>query len=74
MILFLIAHLDLLLIVLLPHLVTGESGKVLGIEADPAVAFITGRGLRSFPSESEQLVEAMSSDRSRSVGCSCIFE
>jgi len=39
--------------------ITGESGKVLGVEADPAVAFITGRGLRSFSSESEQLVQAM---------------
>ena len=38
---------------------SGESGKVLGVEADEAVAFITGRGLRSFPSESEQLVDAM---------------
>ncbi|KAA0965883.1 hypothetical protein FQ087_06355 [Sporosarcina sp. ANT_H38] len=39
--------------------ITGEYGKVLGIEADPAVAFITGKGLRSFPSDSKQLVEAM---------------
>ncbi|WP_342511782.1 class I SAM-dependent methyltransferase [Sporosarcina sp. FSL K6-1522] len=37
----------------------GESGIVKGIEADPAVAFITGRGLRSFPSDSEQLTQAM---------------
>ncbi|HJF31374.1 MAG TPA: class I SAM-dependent methyltransferase [Sporosarcina psychrophila] len=39
--------------------ITGENGKVFGIEADPAVAFITDQGLRSFPSESEQLVQAM---------------
>lgn len=39
--------------------IAGENGKVLGIEADPAVAFITGCGLRSFPTESEQLVQAM---------------
>ncbi len=37
----------------------GETGKVLGVEADEAVAFITGRGLRSFPTHSEQLVDAM---------------
>lgn len=40
--------------------IAGSNGKVMGIEADPAVAFITGRGLQSFPSESEQLVQAMS--------------
>ncbi|MER2089669.1 MAG: class I SAM-dependent methyltransferase [Sporosarcina sp.] len=40
--------------------IAGETGKVLGVEADAAVAFITGKGLCSFPSESEQLVEAMS--------------
>ncbi|WP_212391856.1 class I SAM-dependent methyltransferase [Sporosarcina beigongshangi] len=39
--------------------ITGDSGKITGIEADPAVAFITGRGLRTFPSESPQLVRAM---------------
>ncbi len=40
--------------------ITGETGKVTGVEADPAVAFITGKGLHSFQSDSEQLVEAMS--------------
>jgi 16S rRNA (guanine1516-N2)-methyltransferase len=40
--------------------IAGETGKITGLEADPAVAFITGKGLRSFPSKSEQLVEAMS--------------
>ncbi|WP_318614457.1 class I SAM-dependent methyltransferase [Sporosarcina sp. YIM B06819] len=39
--------------------ITGSSGKVMGVEADREVAFITKRGLRSFPSESEQLVQAM---------------
>ncbi len=39
--------------------IAGETGKVTGLEADPAVAFITGKGLRSFPSESKRLVEAM---------------
>ena len=38
---------------------TGENGMVKGIEADPAVAFITSRGLHSFPSDSEQLTQAM---------------
>ena len=40
--------------------VVGERGKVLGIEADAAVAFVTGRGLYSFPAESDLLLEAMS--------------
>ena len=40
--------------------ITGDSGQVKGIEKDPAVAFITKRGLQSFPSESEHLVQAMS--------------
>ena len=39
--------------------ITGDSGRVAGVEMDAAVAFITGRGLQSFPSESEQLVQAM---------------
>ncbi len=39
--------------------ITSDSGKVLGVEMDPAVAFITKQGLQSFPSESEQLVQAM---------------
>ncbi|MFJ7933892.1 class I SAM-dependent methyltransferase [Sporosarcina sp. NPDC096371] len=39
--------------------ITGDSGKVQGVEVDPAVAFITGRGLKSFPSESDLLVQAM---------------
>ncbi|WP_239389561.1 class I SAM-dependent methyltransferase [Sporosarcina sp. ACRSM] len=40
--------------------VVGDSGKVLGIEADAAVAFITGRGLQSFSTNSEQLCNSMS--------------
>lgn len=39
--------------------IVGDSGKILGIEADAAVAFITGRGLQSFPSKSEQLLRSM---------------
>lgn len=39
--------------------VVGDKGKVLGVEADAAVAFVTRRGLRSFPSQSEPLLEAM---------------
>ena len=40
--------------------ITGDSGEVKGIEMDSTVAFITKRGLQSFPSESKQLVQAMS--------------
>lgn len=40
--------------------IAGERGKVTGIEADPDIAFITGRGLHSFPSESKLLIDAMS--------------
>jgi len=40
--------------------ITGEDGKVTGLEADPDIAFITGRGLHSFPSESKALLDAMS--------------
>ncbi|WP_342510148.1 class I SAM-dependent methyltransferase [Sporosarcina sp. FSL K6-2383] len=39
--------------------ITGDNGKVTGVEADPAVAFITGRGLRTFLTDSTQLVQAM---------------
>jgi 16S rRNA (guanine1516-N2)-methyltransferase len=39
--------------------ITGENGRVTGIEGDPDVAFITGRGLCTFPSESEILSKAM---------------
>lgn len=40
--------------------IVGDSGKVVGIEMDAAVSFITKRGLQSFQSESQQLVQAMS--------------
>ena len=39
--------------------VTGESGRVTGIEVDPDIAFITDRGLRKFPSNSVELTGAM---------------
>lgn len=39
--------------------IVGDCGSVLGIEADRDIAFITGRGLRSFPVKSEVLKEAM---------------
>lgn len=39
--------------------ITGEKGMVTGVEADPDIAFITGRGLHSFPSASRVLVDAM---------------
>ena len=39
--------------------IAGDGGKVMGVEADPIVAFLTGRGLKSFLSDSEQLVQAM---------------
>ncbi|MEK5038593.1 class I SAM-dependent methyltransferase [Sporosarcina sp. FSL K6-3457] len=39
--------------------ITGDCGEVKGVEMDSAVAFITKRGLQSFPAESEQLVQAM---------------
>lgn len=39
--------------------ITGDSGEVMGVEMDPAVAFITKHGLRSYPSESEHLIQAM---------------
>ncbi|MHA6260849.1 class I SAM-dependent methyltransferase [Sporosarcina sp. CAU 1771] len=39
--------------------VVGSKGCVTGLEMDPDVAFITKVGLRSFPSESAELVEAM---------------
>nr|WP_192598575.1 class I SAM-dependent methyltransferase [Sporosarcina limicola] len=37
----------------------GKSGRVTGVEADKDVAFITDRGLRSFPTESALLAEVM---------------
>lgn len=39
--------------------VVGESGALLGLEVDRDIAFITGRGLHSFPVKSEMLREAM---------------
>lgn len=39
--------------------ITGDNGQVTGVEADPDVAFITAKGLRTFPTDSVQLAEAM---------------
>lgn len=39
--------------------VTGNEGVILGLEANPDIAFIADCGLRSFPSESKELTEAM---------------
>jgi 16S rRNA (guanine1516-N2)-methyltransferase len=39
--------------------ITKEGGKVLGVEGDADIAFITSEGLRSYVSETEQLAEAM---------------
>lgn len=39
--------------------VVGNSGKVQGIEGDADIAFITGRGLKSYDSQSDALKEAM---------------
>lgn len=39
--------------------ICGKRGRVVGIEGDVDVAFITSRGLRSFPSESKTLLDAM---------------
>ena len=39
--------------------VTGEKGKVFGLEGDPDIAFITKSGLHSFQSTSEVLTESM---------------
>lgn len=39
--------------------ITGEQGRVMGIEANPDIAFITGRGLHSFQSDCGALTEAM---------------
>ncbi len=39
--------------------VCGAEGKVKGVEADRDIAFITSRGLHSFPSASQTLTEAM---------------
>ena len=48
--------------------VTGESGKVLGVEADPAVAFITGRGLAFVSIRVRATCSGYDSNRSHSVG------
>lgn len=40
--------------------ITGPGGKVSGIEVDLDIAFITGRGLHTFPTESKPLIDAMS--------------
>ncbi|MFS0576349.1 class I SAM-dependent methyltransferase [Sporosarcina sp. 179-K 3D1 HS] len=39
--------------------VTGESGQVTGIEADRDVAYLTSRGLQTFPTDANKLREAM---------------
>ena len=39
--------------------IIGESGKCLGLEADPTVAFLTKTGLRKFPATSEALTTSM---------------
>lgn len=39
--------------------VTGDSGKVLGLEGDPDIAFIAKCGLHTFQSNSVELTEAM---------------
>ncbi|WP_172369111.1 class I SAM-dependent methyltransferase [Sporosarcina jiandibaonis] len=39
--------------------ITKDAGKVLGVEGDSDIAFITSEGLRTYASESEQLTTAM---------------
>ena len=39
--------------------IIGDSGKCLGLEADPTVAFLTKTGLRKFPASSEALMTSM---------------
>ena len=39
--------------------IIGDSGKCLGLEADPTVAFLTKTGLRKFPASTEALESAM---------------
>ena len=39
--------------------IIGDSGKCLGLEADPTVAFLTKMGLRKFPASTEALASAM---------------
>ena len=39
--------------------IIGDSGKCIGLEADPTVAFLTKMGLRKFPTSSEALVSSM---------------
>ncbi|WP_052484196.1 class I SAM-dependent methyltransferase [Bacillus sp. OxB-1] len=39
--------------------ITGETGQVTGVEADRDVAFLTERGLRTFPSDDDRLRKAM---------------
>ncbi|WP_368664424.1 class I SAM-dependent methyltransferase [Sporosarcina sp. HYO08] len=44
---------------ILASFTVGTGGKVLGIEGDPDVAFITATGLKTFPAKFEELVGAM---------------
>jgi len=39
--------------------VTGKTGEVCGIEVNPSIAFIVSSGLKTFPSPSQDLIEAM---------------
>lgn len=39
--------------------IVGDAGQVLGIEGDADIAFITGRGLKSYESHSDELTKAM---------------
>ena len=41
--------------------VVGDAGRVHGIEGDADIAFITGRGLKSYDSYSDELIKAMES-------------
>ncbi|WP_432358804.1 class I SAM-dependent methyltransferase [Sporosarcina sp. UB5] len=40
--------------------VIGRNGRCVGLEADPAVAFLVKQGLRKFPVSSEELADSMS--------------
>lgn len=44
---------------IIASLIVGERGWVTGVEMDRDIAFITERGLRSFPSDSVELTDAM---------------
>lgn len=44
---------------ILASFIVGTKGKVMGIEGDPDVAFITETGLKTFPAKFEELAEAM---------------